>query len=129
MKPLYLLSLIAGAAISLALLLTVKDLAGPASAAPDDPFELFAEAQTANTVSPAVAGHVGAPGRDDAGIALAGGAYLHPPTIRTQPQRVTTRVTYYRYTRQRVGWWGRGPLRRLVSAPFRARRVVRVRCR
>lgn len=114
----YLCSLTAGAAVSLGLLIVASDLTTPAAAVTaDDPlvFAVFAQSQGSQ---PLVAQAF------DDGVQLPGGAYAERPAVAKPAAVVVTRTIYYRSSET---WWTRGPVRRVVSWPFR--RILGRRCR
>ena len=118
----YLCSLIAGAAVSLGLLVVASDLTTPAEAVTaDDPmvFAVFGQAGQSMPASPAMAQVW------DDGVQLPGGAYAERPAVAKPAAVVVTRTIYYRSSDT---WWTRGPVRRVVSWPFR-RILGRARCR
>jgi len=113
----YLCSLIAGAAVSLGLLVVASDLTTPAVAVmAEDPhvFAVFDQPESRQA-------HAFAAEAYHDGLRLPGGAYAECPP----PAAVVYRQVYWRSTE---GWWTRGPVRRVVSWPFR-KILGRARCR
>lgn len=113
----YIASLIAGAALSLALLTCAKDLTSNADAQIADPnvFSVFQSPERTHLVATVF---------DDGKLLQAGAHFLKPEHAQPLQPRVTVyRTVYY----QRAGWWTRGPIRRLVSWPWR--RLAARRCR
>lgn len=120
----YLCSLIAGAAISLALLLVASDLTAPAAAVPitepDDVFAVFGPLPAAPLIAAAEP-------YDDGIVLPAGGAFVTCPTVETLKPAVSHQHRLV-YRARDSTWWTRGPVRRIVSWPIRAV-IARRRCR